>query len=431
MVMTLKQIREKYPDYNDLSDTELADKIHSKFYADLPKEDVYKKLELTVAPQESKPMEMTLLKGQDSDKADWRGLAGDTLRMLGHALKGGVGFVRRAPGNVKEIGSELLHHPLSYPPHIAQQVLAGLGEGAKGVANIPHEIFEELANRKITPDWLRTGEIPEDTGVEKFLGFQPTKKSDELLRALPALYGAGKLASPAVGSFKKIIKAPDLKQAIRDTQAKVNKANKDTGKIFDHVEKEVKARGISKVPIDNKLLDQARELMSKSLANEKLFEKANKGDFDALRKLQGDLRNKGEKGLSSDDLANNDLGELMLETRDEINASIQKHLENTGHDDLAKALNKARKDYRKLQETYHSTNKLSKTFGKDQFVPDNPITLLREESTQMKRFMGDHPELQRALAKALKHKQKMKRVGKLGTIGLTVAGVEGLEKWLK
>ncbi len=158
----------------------------------------------------NKPLELELTKGQAPKEATgWKALGADALRLLGRSLKSGVSFARRAPGNLKEIGSDLIHHPLSTPPHIAQQVLAGLGEGVKGLANIPHEIFDELANKEITPNWLRTGSIPEDTGVEKFLGLEPTKKSDELLRALSAIYGGGKLLQSGVGKIKKVATAPN------------------------------------------------------------------------------------------------------------------------------------------------------------------------------------------------------------------------------
>src|SRR5882672_1481291 len=43
---TLAEIRQQYPQYEDISDTELADKLHAKFYADLPKEDFDKKIGL-------------------------------------------------------------------------------------------------------------------------------------------------------------------------------------------------------------------------------------------------------------------------------------------------------------------------------------------------------------------------------------------------
>jgi len=42
--MKLTELRQQYPDYNDMSDQEFADAFHSKFYSDLPKEEFYSKL---------------------------------------------------------------------------------------------------------------------------------------------------------------------------------------------------------------------------------------------------------------------------------------------------------------------------------------------------------------------------------------------------
>ena len=204
MAMTIKDIREKYPQYASKTDSELADAIHSKYYSSLPKQQVYAKLGLDSEVEDEAEMESS----QPQESTGFSGLARDAISGLGKALSSGLKFAIRAPQNIQEIGTELIKHPLSSPPHIAQQILAGLGEGAKGALNIPHDIFEELANKKITPNWLRTGKIPEDTGVEKFLGLEPTKKSDELLRALPALYGGGQLAAKGIGKVKEIAKAP-------------------------------------------------------------------------------------------------------------------------------------------------------------------------------------------------------------------------------
>lgn len=204
MAMTIKDIREKYPQYASKTDSELADAIHSKYYSSLPKQQVYAKLGLDSEVEDEAEMGGS----QPQESTGFSGLARDAISGLGKALSSGLKFAIRAPKNIQEIGTELIKHPLSSPPHIAQQILAGLGEGAKGALNIPHEIFEELANKKITPNWLRTGKIPEDTGVEKFLGLEPTKKSDELLRALPALYGGGQLAAKGIGKVKEIAKAP-------------------------------------------------------------------------------------------------------------------------------------------------------------------------------------------------------------------------------
>jgi hypothetical protein len=42
--MNIAQIRAKYPQYNDLSDKQLADALHGKFYSDLPIQDYYKRI---------------------------------------------------------------------------------------------------------------------------------------------------------------------------------------------------------------------------------------------------------------------------------------------------------------------------------------------------------------------------------------------------
>ena len=43
---TIAEIRKQYPQYNDLSDTEFADGLHSKFYSDMDKNDFYAKVGL-------------------------------------------------------------------------------------------------------------------------------------------------------------------------------------------------------------------------------------------------------------------------------------------------------------------------------------------------------------------------------------------------
>lgn len=43
---TIAEIRQQYPQYNDMSDTQLADALHSKFYSDMPRADFDKKIGL-------------------------------------------------------------------------------------------------------------------------------------------------------------------------------------------------------------------------------------------------------------------------------------------------------------------------------------------------------------------------------------------------
>jgi hypothetical protein len=60
---TIAEIREKYPQYSDMPDAALADALHSKFYADIPKTDFYAKIGLSTAPKagEGMPKERTIM----------------------------------------------------------------------------------------------------------------------------------------------------------------------------------------------------------------------------------------------------------------------------------------------------------------------------------------------------------------------------------
>ena len=47
---TIAEIRKEYPQYSDMSDTQLADAFHSKFYSDIPKDTFYTKLGIKTTP---------------------------------------------------------------------------------------------------------------------------------------------------------------------------------------------------------------------------------------------------------------------------------------------------------------------------------------------------------------------------------------------
>lgn len=52
---TIAEIREKYPQYSDMSDAALADALHSKFYSDIPKTDFYSKIGLQTGEKQYAP----------------------------------------------------------------------------------------------------------------------------------------------------------------------------------------------------------------------------------------------------------------------------------------------------------------------------------------------------------------------------------------
>jgi hypothetical protein len=49
---TLVEFRAKHPEYNDMPDLALADALHKKFYADVPKPDFYQSVGLFASPNQ-------------------------------------------------------------------------------------------------------------------------------------------------------------------------------------------------------------------------------------------------------------------------------------------------------------------------------------------------------------------------------------------
>lgn len=55
MALTLQDVREKYPQYSHISDQDLADKLHEKYYSSMDKDDYYKKINFQPATQQAAP----------------------------------------------------------------------------------------------------------------------------------------------------------------------------------------------------------------------------------------------------------------------------------------------------------------------------------------------------------------------------------------
>jgi len=370
--------------------------------------------------------------GEDEDlyPGEETGLFGvyhDIQEMLGNALDKGGDFVDQVPDNLSRIKEDVSKNGIRGVGHILGQLHAGNASLAKALVNTPHDFLKYMLRKNLAFDFpipgtkLRSSDlvphIPEDTGIEKALGLEADpERGDELTRAIPGIVAAGQGVKSLFSAGRKILKAPDLHQSIRDTQKVVNAATKDTGKVFDKVESEVGKRGLANIPVKPEVIEQAQSFLAKTTANKALIERAKSGEYKALRELQADLRVKGEKALASALKAENVEGEEILANRDEINQSIEKHLKDTGHEDLAEDLQGAKQRYKEIRKTYFSSPALAKVFGASQKVPKNPITLLGEESTELKRFMTKHPEVEKKLAKALSHKKSIKRLKGAGTI---------------
>jgi hypothetical protein len=79
--MDFSDLRAKYPQYQDMSDQDFADKFHAKYYSDMPKEDFYKKLNFQ--PQQ-------------------QGVVGETLSNIGSEFMQGAKAVGRGVASTFE-----------------------------------------------------------------------------------------------------------------------------------------------------------------------------------------------------------------------------------------------------------------------------------------------------------------------------------------
>ena len=134
---TIAEIRQKYPQYKDMSDQQLADALHRKHYSDMPREAFDKKVGLSAAtPARGAPRSlMGELTGAMANVN--RGLGvGDELTAAGNtavnAVRDGLAG-RQGPGLLDRFKGELAHQRGNEDDFIARRPLAG--NFAKGVGN--------------------------------------------------------------------------------------------------------------------------------------------------------------------------------------------------------------------------------------------------------------------------------------------------------
>lgn len=84
---TLAEIRAQYPQYDDMSDSQIADSMYQKFYADMPREDFDAKLQITPASpaQSGGGAAANLAAGANENIAKYAGLPAQVVNAIGEA----------------------------------------------------------------------------------------------------------------------------------------------------------------------------------------------------------------------------------------------------------------------------------------------------------------------------------------------------------
>lgn len=169
----ISELRKKYPQYEDLSDQEFADKYHKKYYSDMPKEDYYSKI--GISPQ-TKP-------GHEEPSSILQDLAGN------------------AAGAIPDLASGLMQLPseaygaITHPLRTAKNIPIGLAEGLAGAYNLPGNITQYLSKKGYLPEIAgkaaKAMHFPTEK-IEEKLGLLPEEPGESLTRALSGFGILGK-----------------------------------------------------------------------------------------------------------------------------------------------------------------------------------------------------------------------------------------------
>ena len=101
MAITIQEVRQKYPQYSDLSDKQLVDALHSKYYSDIPKNDFYNQVGLTAKDDVAlKQLETGL---QEETRQQRRKKAADVLRSVATGAVRGISGVAGLPALLEQV----------------------------------------------------------------------------------------------------------------------------------------------------------------------------------------------------------------------------------------------------------------------------------------------------------------------------------------
>lgn len=213
--MNIGEIRAKYPQYSDLSDGHLADALHSKNYADMPKDEFYSKIGFDMPEQQEPTQEVGGAK-----EAFGMGLAGAVP--YGQRITSGLGAVMASPFTDQPIG-DLYEQAQQYgqATQEAHPVASGVGTVAGIGATLPLASAKVLAGALPTQgargalnvipkglaavgDFARGGKVAKDASLAAKTGSLALRsaKGGAVAAPVAGVYAAGESEDQAEG-FKR------------------------------------------------------------------------------------------------------------------------------------------------------------------------------------------------------------------------------------
>lgn len=302
---TIAEIRQQYPQYNDLSDTQLADSFHSKFYSDIPKEQFYSQLGIKekVPVQEVSAMERMFgagspiartLKGAIVDPALAVNQILANTGLFGQDVKAGANQLVRNVEAATTAGRERVGST-GFDPY---QLLGGVVSPVNKLVGIAQ-----------APTAVATGVLPAvtrsaSTGAA-LAALQPVAASDEQfatkkLEQMATGAVLGPLVEGGVKSIGSLIdKLKGLTPAGRTAYMKKNLdelAGPDRQKVIEALQdaqelvkgsRPTAAEAVANIPSAVELMAAQRKLSTQSGVAGKFVERASEQQAARVRSLQG------------------------------------------------------------------------------------------------------------------------------------------------
>ena len=202
--MNIAQVRAQYPQYSDLSDKQLADALHAKFYSDLPLNDFYSKIGLQ----------------QGATERTWGEAASD----IGASLASGAGAALQFPGQLVGLvpGLRGVGEAMQAPG----EALQSWGEGLKSQGL---KAREALRNQKLS-EAEKDGVLAEFATAIKSTISDPALLASFVTEQLPQLIGPGGAAKVTTMLGKGAVEAAGKGLAAEAAKEATGKAAAALGK---------------------------------------------------------------------------------------------------------------------------------------------------------------------------------------------------------
>jgi len=288
------------------------------------------------------------------------------------------------------VASGLLAAPF---PNAQRNVLSQLPQVALGQQpNVFNRAGAQIGN--IIPSMM--------LGGESMLGQAAGGAAQGALQAPPGqrMHEAGINALTAIGLTKglpylnTLLGSSSIKNTAEAIQKNHDAIMDDAIGGFNDVSQGVAARNVPNVPISANYITRLKKYFPQTEAYKKMINDAKGGNYNALRDLQAGMWEKGTAYKGSDSIAEQNLGDELLEKRDQVNDQIRNHLINTGNPDLAEKLSNSMDKYRNLKEIYYSNPQISKLVDETtRKVPKNLMSVVQEDSKPMNAFRQANPEV--------------------------------------